>query len=363
MKLLDKYVAKNFLIGYVISFGVLIGLRIVIDMFVNIDEFAQYSDLGILVVIKNIITYYALNTTLYFRDFAGMITVFAAAFSVGRLVRSGELVTVMASGVSLKRVIVPIVVIAIVLSAVLYIDQEFIIPPLGPELVRDRGALAGEETYDVDFIADTNGSLICAAKFDYADKTLVYPTIITRQRKGNTMLWNVTGRISAEKAVYNQQAKRWDLVDGRFTEKSVAKSPEVVDYFVSDIKPEDIPLQQRSQFKTLLSSSQLSRLISSGSKDMAQLLSQKHFRITDILINMIMLLISLPILVCRDPRTMKSAIGMSFSITTLCFLTTFVCKMMATEYVFARLAPGFWAWLPVFIFAPIAFIELDSMKT
>jgi lipopolysaccharide export LptBFGC system permease protein LptF len=31
MSILDKYVAKNFLVGYVIAFCVLIGLRIIID--------------------------------------------------------------------------------------------------------------------------------------------------------------------------------------------------------------------------------------------------------------------------------------------------------------------------------------------
>ena len=39
MKILDKYIAKNFLIGYVIAFCVLIGLRVIIDLFVNLDEF------------------------------------------------------------------------------------------------------------------------------------------------------------------------------------------------------------------------------------------------------------------------------------------------------------------------------------
>jgi lipopolysaccharide export LptBFGC system permease protein LptF len=104
MKILDRYVAKNFLIGYAISFGVLIGLRIIIDLFVNLDEFTEHADLGALAVIKNVLSFYCLNITLYFRDFAGMITVVAAAFSLGKMVRSNELVAVMASGVSLKRV-------------------------------------------------------------------------------------------------------------------------------------------------------------------------------------------------------------------------------------------------------------------
>jgi hypothetical protein len=76
-----------------------------------------------------------------------------------------------------------------------------------------------------------------------------------------------------------------------------------------------------------------------------------------------MLMISLPILVCRDPKTMKSAILISFSATAACFVTTFVCKMLATEVVFDRLMPEIWAWLPVFIFLPVAIVELDAMKT
>jgi hypothetical protein len=98
-------------------------------------------------------------------------------------------------------------------------------------------------------------------------------------------------------------------------------------------------------------------------KDVAQLTSQKHFRITDPLINLTMLMVSLPVLICRDPRTMKSAVMVSFALTATLFVTTFVCKMLAAEVVFARIMPEFWPWVPLFIFLPIAFIELDSMRT
>ena len=69
MKTLDKYIAKNFLIGYVIAFSVLIGLTIIIDLFINLDEFTEHADLNALAVAKNVIHYYAINSTLYFRDF------------------------------------------------------------------------------------------------------------------------------------------------------------------------------------------------------------------------------------------------------------------------------------------------------
>jgi len=76
-----------------------------------------------------------------------------------------------------------------------------------------------------------------------------------------------------------------------------------------------------------------------------------------------MLMISLPILVCRDPKSMKSAVMISFALTAGCYITNFICKLLAAEVVFGKVMPEFWSWLPVFIFLPAAILELDSIKT
>jgi lipopolysaccharide export LptBFGC system permease protein LptF len=292
MKILDKYIAKNFLVGYAIAFCVLLGLRIIIDLFVNLDEFTEHADIGTMVVIKNILLYYALNTTLYFRDFAGMIIVVAAAFSLGKLVRNNELVAVMASGVSLKRVIAPILVLSVILTGVLILDQEFLIPPLSDQLVRSQDSLPGQEKYDVWFISDKNGSLICAKQFDVKTATLYNPTIITRRLKEKSIVWDVTGRIDAERATYNQTTGKWDLTGGQFTEKDSKSTARSVSSYASDITPKDIPVRRKSRYKTLLSSRQLANLASQRTKikDLAQLYSQKHFRITDPIINLVVLM-------------------------------------------------------------------------
>jgi len=374
MKILDRYVAKNFLTGYVIAFCVLIGLRIIIDLFVNLDEFTEHADFGAFAVTKNILVFYGLNSVLYFRDFAGMITVVAAAFSLGKMVRSNELVAVMASGVSLKRVIAPIIVLALLLTGLLVVDQEFIIPPLSDKLVRDQDDIPGQEFYDVWFISDADGSLICSQRFDVKTSTLHKPTIIIRRvpakrgpsKKADSLIWEVTGRISAEKAVYNYKTGEWDLINGLFTKKDSQIGAMPIASYASDITPKDIPVRRKSRHKTLLSSRQLAVLAAQRTKikDIAQLYSQKHFRITEPIINLVMLMVCLPILVCRDPKSMKSAIMISFGTTTACFITIFICKMLATEVIFFdKVMPELWAWLPVFIFLPIAFIELDSMKT
>ncbi len=376
IKILDKYVAKNFLIGYVIAFCVLIGLRVVIDLFVNLDEFTEHADLGAISVITNIFIFYGLNSTLYFRDFAGMITVVAAAFSLGKMVRHNELIVMMASGLSLKRVIAPILVLAIALTGLLIIDQELIIPSLSDKLVRSQDDLPGQESYDVWFISDINGSLICSSKFDVKTATLRKPIIITRKKEAGSFVWEPTGWIEAESATYDLQNHDWLLKKGIFTPipkpgSQRSRDPNTVlvrvplPVYHTDLTPKEIPVIQMSDQKTLLSSRQLSQLAAQGTKlkDLAFLYSQKHFRITEPLMNFVMLLVCLPVLVCRDPRSMKSAVTISFAITAAALIVGFVCKLLATEDVFGIVVPEFWAWLPVFIFAPIAFIELDSMKT
>lgn len=365
MKLLDKYIAKNFLISYAIVFCVMIGLRIVIDLFVNLDEFTERTDLGTLEIVKNILSFYCLHSTLYFRDFAGMITVFAAVFSLYKMVRTNELVAVMASGVSLKRVIAPILLLALLLTGLFVIDQELIIPPLSDKLVRSQDDIPGQESYDVWFIMDGNGSLICSQRFDVKTSTLHNPTIIIRSKIPESTIWRVIGKISAEKAIDIHNTGKWILINGWFTEKDPFKDPRPIASYTSDITPKDIPVRSKSRHLTLLSSRQLAALAAQRTKikDRAQLYSQKHFRITEPIINLAMLMVCLPILVCRDPKSMKSAIVISFGVTTACFITTFVCKMLATEVFFDHVMPELWAWLPVVIFLPIAFIELDSMKT
>lgn len=368
MKILDRYVAKNFLIGYVIAFCVLIGLRIIIDLFVHLDEFTEQPDLKAMNVMKRMLVFYAVNCTLYFREFAGMITVVAASFSFSKMVHSNELVAVMASGVSLKRVIAPIVLLALLLTGVLVIDQEFVIPKLSDKLVRSHDDIPGQESYNIKFISDGNGSLICSGRFDVATSTLYSPTIITRRKAEDSHIWEVTGRIDAEKAVYNAKAKGWDLINGIFLEIGSTKGKQPMAFYASDITPSYIPIMLKSEHKTLLSWKQLSGLVKQAEqgkiKDSRELYSQKHFRVTEPIINLVMLMVCLPILVCRDPKAMKSAVTISFCFVGGCFIVTFICKMLAPEANISNFYQiGFYAWLPIFIFFPIALIELDSMKT
>ncbi len=367
MKTLDKYVVKNFLTGYAIAFSVLMGLRIMIDLFVNIDEFTENIDMGTAAVMKNVALYYARQSVLYYRNFAGMITIVAAVFSLGKMTKNNELIAVMASGMSLKRLIAPIVFLAVFFTGLYIIDQELIIPPMADKLVRSQDDVDQEVSYDMWFISDGNGNLFCSPKFNVSNSTMIDPTIITRKRRTDSTVWDVAGIIKADSAYYDFDSKAWILKNGIFqsvSRKTDGQSYYAVEAWPSDLTPKEIPVRRKSAHMDLLSSYELVKLARQCPKDLARLYAQKNFRVTDPIINLIMLMISLPLLVCRDPKNMKSAVMISFALTSLCYIITFVCKIFASEAVLIeRSLPELWAWLPVFIFLPIAFMEFDAMKT
>ncbi len=373
MTILDRYVTKNFLIGYLIAFAVTIGMCITTDLFVNIDEFAENADLGVGAMMHKIVTFYALRMLLWYRDLAGVIVVIAAVFSLARMTRSNELIAVMSSGVSLKRLIAPIILLAAILTAVQIVDQELIIPRYAHQLTLGHEDMTSQKAYDLWFASDSEGNLLCAGSFDESTGLMTHPYIILRQRVRGKDQWNISGYIRAAEARYDYDRQGWILKNGTQTKITGSAavdfaSPRVVpvDFLASDLKPEQIPMRKQEGYKSLLSSAQLIELAQNeGTRqsDLAELYLQKHSRITDPIMNLVMLLVALPVLVCRDPRDMKSAIAVSFATTAGCFVLIFICKMFATEVFMNQIRPELWAWAPIFIFVPVAFIQMDSMKT
>ncbi|MCD6174918.1 MAG: LptF/LptG family permease [Planctomycetes bacterium] len=384
MKILDRYIAKNFLYGYFISLFVMIGMFLTIDLFMNLDEFAEMleeldpvtgENFGLKDVAAYTVHFYSVRCALWYKDMAGMIIVIAAVFSLTRMTRSNELVAVMASGMSLKRILAPILLLSVLLTGLMIADQELLIPKYAYELTRDQDDFFDDDSYDIWFVSDDKGSLFCSRKYDEKTKMLHEPFIIMRQLvegRGDD-IYRVTGKIRAVSAVYDADRGGWVLsggqrmlLGGSDTDLMEGRQSESIDFYPSNLTAADIPIRKREGFKSLLSLRQLTELENNTgvrTTDMAALALQKHSRITKPIINLIMLMVALPVLVCRDPKAMKTAVLISFLTTLSCFLVVFICDLFATEVFFGQIRPVIWAWAPIFIFFPVAIIEIDSMRT
>src|SRR3954467_3453450 len=135
MKILDRYVLFSFIKNYLISFMVLIGLYVVLDMVFNFDELAEGRGQSaggmeaLLSVAGSVADYYLHQSVLFFVQLSGIIPVVAAAFTLIRLSRFNELTAILAAGVPLLRVSAPIILCGVVLNLILLpINQELVIP-------------------------------------------------------------------------------------------------------------------------------------------------------------------------------------------------------------------------------------------
>ena len=187
MRILDRYVIRNFLYSALMWFIVFMVLRTVADLFINMDEFAKLDkDLG--QKLRVVFNYYALQQLVYFTELGGVIIVASAAFSLAMMNRTNELTAILASGVSLRRVVVPIVICAVMLSGLIVLDQEVLMPPNAPRLAMDRDDPLGESIFSVRMVSDGTGAIWFSDRYSPTDQVMRRPVANVRDELGRPLV-------------------------------------------------------------------------------------------------------------------------------------------------------------------------------
>ena len=174
MTILDRYIIRSFIRNYLLSFVVLVGMYIALDMIFNFDELTRNmtgSDTGngggdvpllqILRLIAQIADFYVYKIFAYFIILSGIIPVVAAAFTLMRMTRLNELTAMLAAGVPLLRIAAPVIAMGILVGMLVVADQELIIPHIAYKLAREHDEIARPRlaSYQIRAMEDSTGSL------------------------------------------------------------------------------------------------------------------------------------------------------------------------------------------------------------
>ena len=379
MKILDRYLFVNFIKNYFISFLVLVGLYITLDMVFNFDDLveppksATTLNLSAGRIICDIAAYYAYQTPLIFVYLSGMIAVVGAAFTLMRLSRFNELTALLAAGVSLRRVALPIILAGVALNVVLVLDQELLIPRIVPKLIRSHEDMhvPTPKTYSVQMLRDGRNGLLNAARYTPPDDglaaTIEYLDVVERDEQ-----LRPCGLLSADRAIWDEKAKLWRLTNG--THKKILRPDETrpeppVPAFIyqSDITPDEIALWRGGQYVALLPVRRINQLLDRPkSYGVIDLLRTKNFRFTQPLSNVILLLLATPTVLTREPGRLKRAAVKCLAFCGLCMGTIFLTYQLSAApptQDWVRLWPAMMAWMPIFIFGPVSVLLLDRLKT
>jgi len=367
LRTLDRYLLRSFVSNYVLSLFVLISLYVVLDLFVNLDEFTK-DNKGFVEAILDIFDYYIYNVPVYFSQLSGVIATFAACLTLARMQRLNEITAFLASGTSTYRLAAPIVVAGLVMNLLLVANYEVILPGIAPKLARTRDDVEGAKVHEVWFVRDGENRLISAKQFSPKEqrigKLLVMELSPDPGDKG--ALRDV---VLADKADWNQEKRGWDLTNGlRFSVAAQGEGvfgrnwmvKERVAFYDSTLVPDDIKLRQTTQWLAFLSTSQLNALAEHGEVDRLRVAQIKHRRFTEPIGNMLLLLLGLPFFMNRLPVSILTQGGKALLMCAICFLVTFGGQQVAGTL---DVSPALPAWIPILIFAPVAVLVLDNVKT
>ncbi len=378
MKLLDRYVLSLFVRNYVISLTVLIGLYVVMDMVFEFDKIvvvdktgtAPAGLAGVASVIGDVADYYFYQCFLIFTQMSGIIPVVAAAFTLLRLSRFNELTAFLAAGVPIHRVWVPIAVAALLLNGLLIVDQELVLPGMIPKLVRKHDEIhksAGRQ-YHLDPMPVENHSELMAALYDPGTRIMETMDVV-----GGDSADRLTKHLLADAAEWDPAAGHWRLTNGRTTTGLAPGeriSAEVPTATYAGVTPDDIALyhDRGSGQVELLSTSRINQLIARPkSYGVAGLYRIKYLRLAQPVMNVVLLLLTIPTVLTYDPKALKPAATKCLMLTGLAMGSVFLCQQIAGQPPpggdWISTWPALMSWVPIFIFLPVAVILLERVRT
>ncbi|WP_345235340.1 LptF/LptG family permease [Hymenobacter saemangeumensis] len=137
MKLLDKYIIKKFLAAFFFTVVILVSVICVIDFTEKNDDFIQHN-----LPMSKILFGYYLYLFPYFANLLSPITIFiAVVFVTAQLAARTEIVAILASGVSFRRLLLPYAVGGAVVGLLIFILIGWVLP------IGNKSRVEFERTY------------------------------------------------------------------------------------------------------------------------------------------------------------------------------------------------------------------------
>ncbi|MBC8107435.1 MAG: LptF/LptG family permease, partial [Anaerolineae bacterium] len=181
---------------------------------------------------------------------------------------------------------------------------------------------------------------------------------------------SATALTTADRATWD--GKAWQLTNGRrvtgIQPNQRRSRQQVVKEYASSVTPEEIELYRSSNYVELLSTARINELLAperAASFGAIDLLRVKHARVTQWFMNVVAVLLGIGCILTREPGRLKTDGAKLLIAVGLAMASVFLCHQIAAHppagSQWADRWPAIMAWLPIFIFGPLAIFLLDRM--
>jgi lipopolysaccharide export system permease protein len=375
MRIIDRYLLRQFLQVFVICFVSLTGLYVVFDAFTNLDEFMRYAEKSGSLW-GSLAQFYGYRTIFFFDRMSGILAMISAMFTLTWIQRYNELTALMAAGVSKARVALPVGIAAVAISLCAAANRELVIPGLRDELSRSAKDLSGDSAREFRPRYDHRTDVLLRGKSTItSEQRIVRPSFLLPPE-----LAEFGNQLDAESAKYVPAAGdrpsgyllsgvvRPEGLDARPSipaEKPVLLTHQGAPQWVAPgecLVVSEVTFEQLAgggAWRQFSSTADLVRGLRNPSLDFgADVRVAIHARVTQPLLDLTLLVLGLPLVLRRETGNIFLAIGLCAGLVGTFLLISMGAQHLGSIYL---LDPALAAWLPLLLFVPLAAAMSDAL--
>lgn len=359
MKILDRYLLKQFL--QTLFFGLLAFtlMFIIIDMMENLDDFIDQN-----VPNNLIIEYYLVFAPEMIRLMTPIAVLLSSLFTAGKMSSQNELTAIRASGVSIYRFMLPFLAMAFLISILTIFFGGYVVPEANKQKVfieqtyMKKGI---EQTGNNIFFQDTRTRIVSISFYDALSNQAHRISI---QEFDPNDVTEMVSRIEASRMSYDSTSASWILTKG--IERRFLGKREIANRFDSlkigylNFKPDDVVKKQmKPEEMTLTELRHFANEQQSTGTDPTRILIEYHSRIAFAFASFVVVLFGLPL----SANKRRGGLALQFGINIL--ITFVYLVFMQISQAFGKngvMNPILTSWFANIFFLIAAIVNLIRVE-
>lgn len=354
---LDRYVAKAFVMSWLVSLTFFVGFFGVVDFFGDVGDILEAP-------VKEgarssmVARFYFLRLPQIYLQVAPFVMLGAALLTVTRLQKHNEFMAMVLTGRRTMRVLAPVLVCTALLVGVQVLVQELAAPAFAHERARlERQLIDHEQDWIIKEtnLRDAQNRMIQARMFDVNRGTVGSLLVSYRDERGRPV------RLQGKDAVWMEAEGGWRLHQGTLTtvpeEEGAEPTIEPVGFYKTDVRPEDLLVENRSPFD--LSYGQILVLAERYPLNRSYRLL-RHYHITYPLSILLLVMLGIPYVIKRGSRNTMAGVGFSMGLCMAFMILNATCRDLGIRGIIPW--PVIAAWLPVIVAGSLVVVFFDSVE-
>lgn len=348
MKVLDRYIIRKFLGTYCFALALILAITVMFDINEKFEAFHKAP-------LNAIVFDYFMNFLPYFANqFSPLFVFIAVIFFTSKLAGNSEIIAMLSTGMSFRRMMLPYMISAAIIASVSYVLSAYVIPPANVE----RIAFSNKYVKDKSVQATSNVQLRigpdCVAYLgDFNTQSNRGSRFSLDSFDGNRLSSRLTASIAEWRGGYNWRLRHY--VERKFGEdREVITSGFELDTIVP-LEPADIVVSRNDQ--ETLTTPQLAEYINRqsarGASNVKQFQIEYHKRFSACAAAFILTIIgvSLSSRKVKGGMGVNIGIGLALSFSYIIFMT--LTSSFAINGIFS---PALAMWIPNIVYSIIALV-------